>query len=224
MKCIGITGTNTGIGKTYAACGIARALRKKGDSIGVFKPYCSGDRSDVELLIEASGCGDSIDEVNPYFFEEPLAPLRAAQINDSFIDISVCLKQFDILSQRHDTMIVEGAGGLLVPIAAHDYGMYSFREFFADIAAHMVIVASRVLGTINHTWLTAEVCATAGLPVLGLLFNDTSPVPETEPYSSNSAMLHDCTGLPVLGQIAYAAGDADFSEPVDRLLLEMEKE
>ena len=223
MKCIGITGTNTDIGKSYVACGIAADLRRRGYSVGVFKPYCSGNRSDVELLIEASGCGDSVEEVNPFFFEEPLAPLRAAQINNTAIDISVGLQQFDILRQRHDVMIVEGAGGLLVPIVAHDHGVYSFREFFADIAAHVIIVAGRQLGTINHTWLTVEVCQQAKLPVVGLVFNDTSPVPETEPYISNSQVLHTCTGLPILGTILYNADQSAFVEPVAHLLTEMEK-
>jgi dethiobiotin synthetase len=224
MKCIGVTGTNTGIGKTFVACGLAAALRRKGYTVGVFKPFCSGSREDAELLIEASGCGDSIEEVNPWFFEEPLAPMRAAELDNIEIDIAACLQQFDILRQRHGIMIVEGAGGLLVPITSHDHGIYTFREFFTDIAAHLVLVAGRELGTINHTWLTADVCRNAGLPLHVLVFNDTTPVPEIEPYTSNSKILNTCTGLPVLGHIPFNASQDAFDEPAARIIAEMEKQ
>lgn len=224
MKCIGITGTNTGIGKTFVACGLAAAFRGKGYTVGVFKPFCSGSREDAELLIEASGCGDSIEEVNPWFFEEPLAPLRAAEIGNINIDIAACLQRFDILRQRHGIMIVEGAGGLLVPITCHGHGIYTFREFFADIAAHLVLVAGRELGTINHTWLTVDACRNAGLPLHGLVFNDTSPVPEIEPYTSNSLVLNRCTGLPVLGHIPFNAARDAFDAPAARIIAEMEKQ
>jgi len=106
MKTLAITGTNTDIGKTYAACGI---------------------------LISASGVNDTVEEVNPFFFEPPLAPYHAIKLNGGDIDIGKCIAAFDVLRQKHDLMIVEGAGGIMVPIMETQEGKGSgnYKPFMA---------------------------------------------------------------------------------------------
>ena len=107
MNTLAITGTNTDIGKTYVACGIVRELKNRGIDVGVFKPFCSGSRDDAEKLILASGVKDTIEEVNPFYFEQPLAPYHALKLEGKNIDIKKCFDAFDILRHRHDLMIVE---------------------------------------------------------------------------------------------------------------------
>jgi len=106
-----------------------------------------------------------VEEINPFFFEPPLAPYHAIKLNGGDIDIGKCIAVFDVLRQKHDLMIVEGAGGIMVPIMETQEGIYSFLDLFSDLASDIIIVASRDLGTINHSWLTAKVCVEAGLNV-----------------------------------------------------------
>ena len=203
MQPLLITGTNTEIGKTYVACGIARELKRRGIDVGVFKPFCSGSREDAELLIEASGSGDDIEIVNPFYFEKPLAPYHAAMLDNLEIDISKCFAAFDILKQRHEILIVEGAGGILVPICEAEGEIYSFLDFFSDCAGKVVVVAGRELGTINHTWLTVKTCKEKGLDVLGVIYNDIKPAEKKEPYLSNPKIISKCAGTKIMGAVAY---------------------
>ena len=218
MNTIVITGTNTDIGKTYVACGIVRELKNRGIDVGVFKPFCSGSREDAEKLISASGVNDTIEEVNPFYFEQPLAPYHALKLEGKNIDIKKCLEAFDILRHRHDLMIVEGAGGIMVPIMDTPEGIYSFRDLFSDLASDIIIVTSRDLGTINHSWLSAKICDEAGLNVAGFIFNDTKPVEEKEPAISNPEIIEYCSGKPVLGIVKYNDKKTPWETIADKIL------
>ncbi len=132
MNTIAITGTNTDIGKTYVACGLASELRARGISVGVFKPFCSGSREDAEKLIAAAGVDDSLNDVNPCYFEQPLAPYHAAKLSEEKIDLKKCFDTFDILRQKYEILIVEGAGGILVPILETETGVYSFLDMISN--------------------------------------------------------------------------------------------
>ncbi len=218
MNTIAITGTNTDIGKTYVACGLAAELRKKGIDVGVFKPFCSGSREDAEKLISASGVKDTIEEVNPFFFEQPLAPYHAIKLGGRDIDIGQCFASFDVLRHKHELMIIEGAGGIMVPIMDTQKGIYTFLDLFSDLASDIIIVASRELGTINHSWLTSKVCKEAGLNVTGFIFNDTRPVEEKEPAKSNPEIIEYCSGTSVLGIIKYDDKETRWNSIADKIL------
>jgi dethiobiotin synthetase len=207
MSTLIVTGTDTEVGKTYVTCGLARWARRHGLDIGVFKPFCSGSRDDVVQLQAASSCGDSLDEINPCFFAQPLAPYRAAQIAGREVDIAAVLAAYDVLRHRHELVLVEGIGGLMVPMRETRDGVYSFRDLCADLAGSIVIVASRLLGTINHTWLTVAACREAGLDLRGVVFNDAQPVEAGEPAASNPEVIARCADVSVLGCVPYAAGD-----------------
>jgi len=221
MNTLIITGTDTNVGKTFVACGLARALRRRGLDVGVFKPFSSGSRDDALALRDAAAVTDSLDDINPCALAAPLAPYRAAQLENLSIDIPACLNSFAVLNQRHALMIVEGAGGLLVPICDTPTGIYTMRDFFCDIAGHILIVARRTLGTINHTWLTVEACQAAGLPVRAIVFNDSQPCDDAEPASSNPQIIARCTGVPVAGIIPFAARDNVFDDLVSSLCADL---
>jgi len=218
MPVFAITATDTGVGKTFVACGIARAMRHRGIDVGVFKPFCTGDRSDVDQLTAASACGDRAEEVNPCFFTQPLAPYRAAELAGAPIAIDRCVAAFDVLRQRHDVLIVEGAGGVMVPLCADGDGMYSMRDFLADIAAEAVVVARRTLGTINHTWLTVDACRARGIAVRGVVFNDAAPVSGDEPQASNPALAARCASAPLLAHVPHNPPDTVWDSLADHLL------
>jgi dethiobiotin synthetase len=210
MNALIISGTDTGVGKTYVACGIAAALRRGGVDVGVFKPFCTGSRADVEALRAAAGSSDARDVINPVFLPLPLAPYRAAALADVRIDPALVLQQFDLLRHQHDVVLIEGVGGLLVPLCRAADGIYSFRDFCADCGATVLIVARRTLGTLNHTWLTVDACRAAGLPVYGVVFNDAAPCAEVEPHTSNPAVLAECAAVTVCGVLPHAAGPSAF--------------
>ena len=223
MNTLAITGTNTDIGKTYVACGIVRELINRGIDVGVFKPFCSGSREDAEKLISASGVKDTIEEVNPFYFEHPLAPYHALKLEGKTIDIKKCFEAFDLLRHRHDLMIVEGAGGIMVPIMDTPKGIYSFCDLFSDLASDIIIVASRDLGTINHSWLSAKICDEAGLNVAGFIFNDTKPVEEKEPAISNPEIIEYCSGKSVLGIVKYNDKKTPWGTIADKILNQYKK-
>ena len=117
-----ITGTDTGVGKTYTTCLLLRALREEGLRTAGFKPICCGDRDDV---IDLQAAGDpelSVDTLNPVWLRTPAAPYAACMIENRAINIEHITRAYRQLADAHDTVLVEGAGGWEVPIS-RDYAM-----------------------------------------------------------------------------------------------------
>jgi len=207
IKAIFVTGTDTGIGKTVVSASLAAFLSLEEHlDVGVMKPFESGvpktDSSqtmrDASLLKKASGSADTILDINPYTFEAPLAPEIAARLEDTVIDIDVLTRQFDNLANRHDVLIVEGAGGVLVPIKR--------GFFFADLIKAWdipAIIVSRLgLGTINHTLLTTLLLRSMGISVGGVILNDTDGA--TDPaVKTNPELLREYLNVPLLGIFPY---------------------
>ena len=176
-----VTGTDTGVGKTFVACGIASALRSRGLRVGVLKPVetgCEWDAqslslipADAKLLQYYSGTRASLDTICPYRFRTPVAPAVAADMEGTPIDasrfeatIQSCYKE---LSATHEVVIVESAGGILVPIAWD----YHFGKLAKALNIPVLLVAGSKLGAINHTLLTLEYLKNAGHHVLGCVLN-----------------------------------------------------
>lgn len=168
MESFFITGTDTGVGKTYIAAALAAALKKNGVDVGLMKPVASGGRKDAEFLISGTGVSDDICLVNPYCLETPVAPSVAAEIEGVTIDIEKIKTAYQELSKRHEMVIVEGVGGLLVPI----YGDYLVSNLVRDLNLPVLIVARPNLGTINHTLLTIRQARAEGIEVLGVIINN----------------------------------------------------
>src|SRR5688572_14916437 len=161
-----LTGTDTDVGKTYVASLLVRALRQAGvDAVG-FKPLCCGDRADAEALWEASGRSVAVNEVNPIWLRTPAAPYTAAMIENRTIDLALIRETFARV-QSHQSVIVEGVGGWLVPIARD----FLVRDLAAEMALPVVIVVANRLGAINHTLLTVESIRAAGLECAGVIMN-----------------------------------------------------
>jgi dethiobiotin synthetase len=221
VKAIFITGTDTGVGKTAISASLSAFLSlKKELDVGVMKPFESGlsrsdgDRPacDARSLKKASGTSDTLDEINPYTFKAPLAPEVAAKLENVVIDIDVVNRTFQGLLERHDVLIVEGAGGVLVPISP--------GFFFCDLIKTWdipVIIVSRLgLGTINHTLLTNIFLQSMGISVLGVILNDTEGVDDIA-AKTNPEMLRQYLNVPILGIFPYLEEHA--RETMERGLL-----
>jgi dethiobiotin synthetase len=170
-----ITGTDTGIGKTYVACQLIRQYVAQGYHVIGMKPVAAGCEwvdgqwvnEDVHLLTEASNVKAPLDLVNPYCFQAPIAPHIAAQQENVDIQLEVIVKAYQQLAELADIVVVEGAGGLLVPLNA--------KHTIADLIAHLNIpvlfVVGMRLGCINHALLSMEVMQARGLTVSAWVAN-----------------------------------------------------
>lgn len=198
-----ITGTDTEVGKTFIAAAIAGGLKGRGVDCGVMKPIQSGAikrdgrliSQDAVFLIKASGVRDELSLVNPYCLKAPLAPGVAAKLEKRAISPESIIDAFNILSSRHQFMIVEGAGGLLVPIGDG----YLMKDLILDLNLPLVIVSRLGLGTINHTLLTIEVARNYGIEIIGIIFNQTEKQPVTICEKTNPKIISELTGVPILG-------------------------
>ncbi len=220
MKARGIfvTGTDTGVGKTIVAATLARLLRMKGISVGVMKPVTSGCHEesgllvsdDARLLCQAADI-ELCDDVAPYRLREPIAPADAARLDGVRIDFSHIKSAFERLAATYNYVIVEGAGGLMVPLCG---GM-----LVADLALvfelPLLVVARPGLGTINHTVLTCFTAQQLGLQVAGIIING---MPESPGLAEQGAphQIGSLSGASVLG-IWPRRNEVDEMEIVDQL-------
>lgn len=200
-KGVFITGSDTGVGKTVIAGAIAASMKAHGLNVGVMKPVASGAKEvegklvsdDVVYLKKIIDSTDDDDLVNPIRFKLPIAPTMAAAQSGVPIDIDKIWKAYEELTNKHDFVVVEGIGGLMVPI--------DDTLFVADLVSKMdlalIIVSGDYLGTINHTLLTVEYARSRNLRIKGIVINmlksDDDIVREIEKYSS----------VPVLGTIPF---------------------
>jgi dethiobiotin synthetase len=162
-----VTGTDTGVGKTWVACGLAEAARGRGLRCGVFKPAESGKGGDAAALKKASGCPLPLELIRPYAFREPLAPAVAARLEGKRVALKPILEAFRAVSAVSDFMVVEGAGGLLVPYGPGLDG----ASLAKAMGLPLLIVARRGLGTINHCLLTLEAARGRGLRVAAVVLS-----------------------------------------------------
>jgi dethiobiotin synthetase len=202
-----VTGTDTGVGKTFVAGGIAAALARRGIDVGVMKPFATGAirvggrlvSEDARFLRGAAGVDDPLDLINPSCLRPPLAPAMAARVANQPIDLNRVWAAWRTLTARHSTMVVEGVGGLLVPLVT---GLT-----VADLARRwtlpLVIVTRPSLGTINHTKLTVLAARSHGLRILGLVINSAVRTRRGLAERLNPAALEAETGVPLLAEIPF---------------------
>lgn len=201
-----ITGTDTGVGKTRVAAMLVRALRAAGvDAVG-FKPICCGGREDAELLAQASGGSVELNDVNPVWLRPPVAPYTAAMIEGRMVDVALVREKFAQLRAAHAAVIVEGAGGWLVPVTRD----FSMADLAAEFALPVLVVAANRLGVINHTLLTVAAIRVRGLRCVGVILNEVRPRADDDAaVVTNAGVLGELLGVlpggavPLLGEIAF---------------------
>lgn len=200
-----ITGTDTGVGKTFVTRGIASVLRTRGFGVGVMKPVETGcgagltrRPADAFALREAAGSTLPLDRICPYQLDAPLAPDVAARLESTRIDPAAIAEAFHVIEKDHDVTLVEGAGGLLVPIVER----YTMADLAHDLELPLLVVVDSKLGAINHTLLTLDVAAARGLAVRGYVLNHAAAADEAA--ATNASVLQRCTDIPCLGVVRWA--------------------
>lgn len=209
MKSVGsgffVTGTDTGVGKTWVTCGLITALRRKGLSVVGMKPIASGcERTseglcndDALRLQEASSCAVPYDCINPYAFEPPIAPHIAAR--DAAVDIAFPLirERVEWLARQAEYVVVEGVGGWRVPLG-RDGDVASLANM---LNFPVLLVVGVRLGCINHALLTSDAIHSSGLPLAGWVANRLDP--DSARFEDNLETLTNAIPAPCLGVIPY---------------------
>lgn len=217
-----VTGTDTGVGKTLVSGGIAAELKRRGADVGVMKPFATGGvpSEDALFLKRAVDSDDPLDLINPICLKPPLAPSMAAQVAKQRIDLKRVWSAYQALNRLHSTLVVEGVGGLLVPLVTG----FTVADLARKWRLPLVIVTRPALGTLNHTALTVHAARSHGLRILGLVVNAATSAKKGLAESLNPRALELLTGLTVLGEVPYLGKDpakglrhAVFRRIVDRL-------
>jgi dethiobiotin synthetase len=157
-KIIFVTGTDTGVGKTVLSAVLLGLLRDSGLRVEPLKPFCSGNRSDVRILREAAGSKRSLKAINPWFYAAPVAPLAALKPGEKGPTLAEIIRTIKNAAKGVDYLIVEGAGGLLVPVSQG----VTVLDVIEKVAEMVVLVSRDKLGTLNHTGLSLKALKNVG--------------------------------------------------------------
>lgn len=198
-----VTATDTSVGKTVISAALIRALNMLGYSTGAMKPVETGCAKEGKTLIPSDGSflkniadmKEDIKLITPYTYETPLSPMSAGEIEGGHVSPEVILHAYNDLLKRYDLIVVEGIGGLYVPI---------LRNYFvSDLAKRMglplILVIRPSLGTINHTLLTIHYARSKGLPLAGIIINYASPPLNDIAEKTHQKALHEVMDVPIIG-------------------------
>ncbi len=215
-----ITGTDTGVGKTVVTAGLLAGFQQQGRSVGVMKPLETGvdaecssaANSDALFLMECGGIRDSLAEVCPVRLKPAASPYQAARMENRCIEPERLLTAYRKLAIKYDWMLVEGVGGVHVPIT----GDYGILDLMSDLDLPAIVVTRYQLGTLNHTLLTLEALHRKEIPVAGVIFNHTGPEEPDAIEMEQPGLIGELTDVPVLGQFPYIdrLGTGSFSPEV----------
>ena len=207
MLGIGVTATDTEIGKTVVSGALAAAMQYRGYKTGVYNPAASGCvnnsagkliSTDAEFLLHCAGLQmEEHDKVVPYVLKDALAPAEASRLAGVKIEPRVMLAGARQMLSNHQISIVEGVGGISAPLTEN----YLVKDFFRDLQLPLVIVVKAVLGNVNHAVLTTEYARVHGLQVLGLIVNGWDEKTAGSLEKSNLYYYEKLTGLPILGKL-----------------------
>lgn len=193
-----ITGTDTDAGKTYVTALLTRSLRKAGFDTVAMKPISCGEPEDSRRLREAGDNTLSMEEVTPVAYSAPLAPIEAARLEGRSFDSAEVLPTFAQLHRTHRSLLVEGVGGWLVPLAQD----YSTADLAKAMGFPVLLVVRNRLGALNHTLLTLESIASHGLTCEGIVLNNHPDDLGDPAAEGNRRLLPKLASVPVLFEIS----------------------
>jgi len=202
-----ITGTGTSVGKTVTTACLLSLYKKYRLNVGVMKPIetgvdpeCSSSaNSDAKFLMEVSQVSDPLSQVCPVRLKTAASPYQAAKMENRSIDIDHIIENFRLLADKYENLLVEGVGGLLVPLRSN----YLVCDLIRDLGLPLLVVSRNALGTLNHTLLTLRVAEQAGLPVRGVILNRTEPGEKDAIEEGHAGIITELSGIPVLGEIPF---------------------
>jgi len=203
-----ITGTDTGVGKTVVAAALALHFKRQGIHVGVMKPIETGvsearigqsDAAKLQTLVESE---DALGAICPFQFALPLAPLAAAQTERRGISLRVIQQVYRLLSSRYECMVVEGVGGVYVPVAPKA----DIMDLIIRLKLPVVIVGKAALGGINHALLTIEALRRRKIRIAAIILNQTQPARsklDRLQERTTVEILRKQAGVPVIGPLPY---------------------
>ena len=180
MKKYVVTGTDTGVGKTWITSMLLKRAGSSPASVGVYKPACSGAEyqpdgsarwEDVELLYSAADNRFPRDLICPQRFLAPLAPPESAREESTTVDSGLLRSGALAFTDHCETLLIEGAGGLMCPLSDDT----TVLDLAVELNADVIVVAANRLGVLNHTLLTVAAARTAGCTVSAVILNETEP-------------------------------------------------
>jgi dethiobiotin synthetase len=209
-----ITGTDTGVGKTIVTAAILRSFIKKGLKVGAMKAIETGCLNKDGILLPSDGMflrdmaemSDSIDLITPLRFENPLSPFVAAKLENLEVEIDRVFKAFDALRKKYDFIVVEGVGGLMVPLRKEEKKKATFyfvRDLIKELGLSAIIITKPTLGTLNHTILTIEALKSKKIPIKGYIINFSEPAKNDIAEKTNPEALRELLDIPFLGIMPY---------------------
>ncbi|HXX76586.1 MAG TPA: dethiobiotin synthase [Nitrospiraceae bacterium] len=203
-----ITGTDTAVGKTLVSAVLALQMKQQGYTVGVMKPIETGvskarlaqsDGARLQGIVESD---EALGAISPFRFELPLTPLAAAQAEGRQIDPAVIYKVYRLLSDRYECLVMEGVGGVHVPLAPK----FAVIDLVAHLKLPAVVVGRSRLGGINHALLTVEALQRRKIPIVALVLNQTEPVRskiDRLQERTTVEILRKKAGVPVIGPLPY---------------------
>jgi dethiobiotin synthetase len=202
-----ITGTDTGVGKTIIAAALIKATNILGINVCGMKPVETGCSREGNTLIPSDGMflksiahmDEPINQITPCCLEHPLAPMVAAELEGITIDLDRIKKSFEQLTKKYQSIIVEGVGGLLVPISKN-YFIYNLAK---ELGLPLIVVSRPTLGTINHTLLTVNYALREGITVAGIIINYTYPFESGLAEETNPQVIKQLSPVPLIGIFPY---------------------
>ena len=205
MSGLFVTGTDTGVGKTFVTAALLSELRRRGVRAGAFKPIACGaaGRRDARIYARLVNHEAPLDVINPIWLRHPLAPSVAAKLERRRIDLRTVQARYKRLATAYSMVFVEGAGGLLVPIKRD----YLVADLAKELRLPLLIVARLGLGTINHSLLTVHQARAMGLKIAGIVLNDTTGRRGLA-EKTNIVEIPKLCGVPLLGVVPHGGGGA----------------
>ncbi|MBU6431860.1 MAG: dethiobiotin synthase [Nitrospirae bacterium] len=209
LRGIFVTATDTGVGKTLVTSALVARLTQRGIDVGVMKPIETGvsrstkAQSDGARLRRAAGSHDPIVEVCPYVFRLPVAPLSAARAEGTTVQVATILRAFRALRKKHALVMVEGVGGVHVPIT----GTADVLDLVQRLRLPAIVVGQSGLGGINHALLTLHALRKKKIPILALVLNQLRPVHTNTARAQEQStvnLLRRLAGVPVVGPLPYS--------------------
>jgi len=202
-----VTGTDTGVGKTIITAALIKASSLLGFRTCGMKPIETGCLREDDTFIPSDGIfiktvahmEETVNHISPCCFEEPLAPLPASEIEGTPVDFEKIRKEYAALSQKYDVVIVEGIGGLLVPIRKD----YFVLDLARDFGLPVIVVSRPGLGTINHTMLSVNYAIAEGLAVAGIIINYSRPTDGSPAENTNPNVIKKISPVPIIGIFPY---------------------
>jgi dethiobiotin synthetase len=206
-KGIFIIGTDTNVGKTLISASLGWKLSKKINKICMMKPFATGNgvysktfRSEDVAMLHKSIYIDELDEnINPYYFPLACSPYMAAELLQmEQLDLDYALKKYEYLRGKYEFLILEGIGGLLVPLNSNS----TLLDFIKLTKLEVIIVSTPFVGTLNHTMLTVKECKSNGISIRGIIVNKMPMLPNLI-ESRTPSFIEKLTMVPVIGVVPY---------------------